>query len=432
MYKTQKNRLRTNKKTYKVLKELVRDSKNLYNYTLYVIRQYYFFNGKYLPYKKAYHLVKNSDAYKSLPSQVAQQTMKIVDRNFKSFFRLLKERKKGNYNRPIHIPKYMDKNGFFVCIFPSQMFKIEGNKIRLSLGRSFQKKYSIKYLYFKLPPHLTDKQIKEVRILPRCKATWFEIEYVYKTETEKLDLDTNKALAIDLGLDNFATCIDTNGTAFIIEGRYIKSFNRWYNKRKAKLQSVYSKQKIKGGKESCKLNMKRKFIINNFMNQAVAYIVKHCIKNNIGKIIIGELKDIKQNINLGKINNQNFVSIPYGLFKQKLKAKCEYYGIDYIEVNEAYTSQTCCNCKIVRKSNRVHRGLYVCKNCGMVLNADVNGAINILRKVAGDSVVKQIFSSGLMSRPVRIRVIPVKGNYQTSHEAPFYRWSSSCRILTGL
>jgi len=409
VFKTQKNHLRVDKKTYKILRELTKCSKNLYNYTLYVVRQYFFMNGEYLPYERAYHLVKDSDAYKSLAPHVANQTMKVVDRNFKSFFRLLKERKKGNYNRPIHIPKYRNKDDFFVCIFPSTMIKVEGDQIRLSLGRRFFKKHGIKYLYFKLPKNIVGKQIKEVRILPRCKAAWFEIEYVYQTKPEEANLNPETTLAIDLGLDNFATCVDTNGTAFIIEGRFIKSFNRWYHKEKAKLQSIYSKQKIKTGRKLCWLERKRKFVIDNFLNQAVAYIVKHCIKNGVGKIVIGELKGIKQNINLGKVNNQNFVSIPYGLFKQKLKAKCEFYGIKYIEVDEAYTSQTCCSCGVIKKSNRKHRGLYVCEDCGIVLNADVNGAINLLKKVAQESSIRRILSSGCATQPRRIRVIPIKG-----------------------
>ena len=113
-----------------------------------------------------------------------------------------------------------------------------------------------------------------VRILPRCKGLWFEIEYVYEVEPEKADLDCNKYLAIDLGVDNFATCVSTGGTTFIIEGRGLKSFNRWWNKEKAKLQSVYDKQGIKMGKKMAWLLRKRKNVINNFMNQAVNYIVK--------------------------------------------------------------------------------------------------------------------------------------------------------------
>jgi len=158
---------------------------------------------------------------------------------------------------------------------------------------------------------------------------------------------------------------------------------------------------------------KRKNVINNFMNQAVNYIVKYCLANRIGNIVIGELRDIKNGINLGRINNQNFQYIPYGLFKQKLKAKCEFYGINYIEVDEVYTSQTCSICGDINRNNRKHRGLYVCRKCGSVLNADVNGAVNILKKVAPESV--RIGSSGGVNPPVRIRVTDFR--HQTPHEA---------------
>lgn len=141
------------------------------------------------------------------------------------------------------------------------------------------------------------------------------------------------------------------------------------------------------------------------MNQAVNYIIKHCLNSQIGTVVIGEIKDIKQEINLGKINNQNFVSIPYQKFKKKLETKCKYYGIEYVEVDESYSSQMCSRCKVIKKSNRRYRGLYVCKECGYVLNADTNGAINILRKVAGESAIRQITSSGCVNHPVRIRVV---------------------------
>jgi len=414
MYLTQKNHIRCDKKTYRILRILTRLSKNLYNFTLYTVRQYYFNNGKYLPYEQAYHLVKHNENYQLLPSQVAQQTMKVVDRSMKSFFHILKERRKGNYNRPAHPPRYLPKDGFFVCIFQKDMFKVNGDRIRLSLGRNFAKEFGVRYLEFKLPPNIVGRRIKEVRILPRCRGLWFEVEYVYEVEPEKADLDYSSYLSIDLGLDNFATCVSTSGTPFIIEGRGLKSFNRWWNKRKAELQSVYDKQGIKMGRKMAWLLRKRRNVVNNFMNQAVNYIIKYCLANRIGNIVIGELKEIKQEMNMGKKNNQNFQYIPYGLFKQKLKAKCEYYGINYIEVDEAYTSQTCSVCGEVNRNNRKYRGLYVCKKCGSVLNADVNGALNILKKVAGESI--RIPSSGLVNRPVRIRLVPLHG--QTPHEAP--------------
>jgi len=346
--------------------------------------------------------------------------MKIVERNFRSFFHVLNERKKGNYNRPVRPPKYLPKDGHFVLIFPYQSFRINGDKIILSLGRNFAKKYGVQHLEFTLPKNVRGHRIKEVRILPRYNALWFEIEYVYEVEPEMRELDYSKYLAIDLGLENFATCVSTTGTAVIIEGRGLKSFNRWWNKEKARLQSQYDRQGVKFGKKMAHLLGKRRNVVNDFMNKAVSYIVNYCLENGIGNNVIGELKGIKQNGNLGKRNNQNFQYIPYGLFKQKLKAKCERYGINYIEVDEAYTSKVdALALEPIEKrekylGRRVKRGLFQ-SSTGVLINADVNGALNILRKVAGDSPVRAIVGSGRVNRPVRVR-LPWGG--LTPHEAP--------------
>lgn len=411
------------KKTYKLLRTLTHLSKDLYNLTLYTIKQHYELNGAFLPYAKAYHLVKDSEPYKLLPSQVAQQTMKIVERNFRSFFHVLKERKKGNYNRPVKPPKYLPKNGHFILIFPYQSFRVKEDRIILTLGKNFAEKYGVKHLEIPLPKNVKGHRIKEIRILPRYNALWFEVEYVYEVLPEERDLDRSKYLAIDLGLDNFATCVSTTGTAFIIEGRGLKSFNRWWNKEKAKLQSQYDKQGIKFGRKMAWLLKKRKNVVNDFMNKAVSYIVNYCLENGIGNVVIGELKGVKQNTDLGRRNNQNFHYIPYGLFKQKLKAKCERYGINYIEVDEAYTSKVdALALEPIEKrekylGKRVKRGLFQ-SSAGVLINADVNGALNILRKVAGDSPIGEIAGSGRVNRPVRVR-LPWGG--LTPHEAPSVR-----------
>ncbi len=301
--------------------------------------------------------------------------------------------KKGNYNKPIHPPKFLPKDGHFVLIFPYQSFRVKEDKVILILGRNFAKKYGQMHLEIPLPKNIKGHRIKEVRILPKYNALWFEVEYVYEVQSEKKDLDHSKYLAIDLGVDNFATCVETIGTAFIIEGRWLKSFNRWWNKEKAKLQSQYDRQGIKFGKKMAWLLRKRKNVMNNFMNQAVNYIIKYCLENKIGNIVIGELEEAKQRVFLGKVNNQNFQFIPYGLFKQKLKAKCEYYGINFIEVDEAYTSKVDALAlePLEKKEEcwgrRVCRGLYQ-SSTGVLVNADVNGALNILRKVAGDSSIR--------------------------------------------
>ncbi len=405
MYKTQKNHIRCNKQTYRLLRILCHVSKNLYNYALYHIRQHYFNTQQYLRYESVYHIVKENKNYRLLPSQVAQQTLLCVDEAFKSFFKLLVAKKEGKTDKKVSIPKYLPKDGMFLLSFPKDQFKVEKDKVRLSLGRNFYREFGVRHLYFDLPANILGKRIKEVRILPKFHGRWFEIEYVYEEVTQSYKLDRNKYLSIDLGLDNFASVVDTIGTAFLIEGRYIKSINRWYNKERARLQSIYSKQGIKYGSKLAKISLKRQHVVDNFLNQAVSLIIMHCLNNQIGTIVIGKMKDIKQEINLGRVNNQNFVSIPYDKFKRKLRAKCEEYGIEYIEEDESFTSQMCSRCKVVRKGNRKYRGLYVCKDCGNVMNADINGAINILAKVAGESAAKQIVSSGRVNRPVRIRVV---------------------------
>ncbi|WP_251950481.1 RNA-guided endonuclease InsQ/TnpB family protein [Thermococcus argininiproducens] len=425
MYLTQKNHLRVDKKTYKLLRILTHLSKDLYNLTLYVTRQHYELNGIFLPYARAYHLLKNSIPYKLLPSQAAQQTMKIVERNYRSFFRLLKERKKGNYNRPIRPPKFLPKDGHFLLIFPYQSFKVKEDKVILTLGRNFAKKFGVMHLEIPLPKNVKGHRIKEIRILPKYNALWFEVEYVYEVEPEKKGLDYSKYLAIDLGVDNFATCVSTTGTAFVVEGRWLKSFNQWWNKKKAKLQSQYDKQGVKFGRRMARLLRKRKNVMNNFMNQAVNYIIKYCLENKIGSIVIGKLEEAKQRISLGKVNNQNFQFIPYGLFKRKLKAKCERYGINFIEVDEAYTSKVDALAlePLEKKEKywgkRVKRGLFQ-SSTGVLINADVNGALNILRKVAGDSLVGGIVGSGRVNRPVRVR-LPATGRRMNSHKAPSIR-----------
>jgi len=239
MYKTQKNHIRCSNQTYKLLRILCHISKNLYNYALYQVRQHFFKTQQYLKYENVYHIVKENENYELLPSQVAQQTLICVDEAFKSFLELLRAKKEGRFEGKVSIPKYLPKDGMYQLVFLKDQFKIEDWKVRLSLGRGFAKEFGVRYMYFKLPKLLAGKRIKEIRILPRFSGRWFEIEYVYEEEKKCYNLDTSRYLAIDLGVDNFAAVVDTIGTAFLIEGRYIKSVNQWYNKERARLQSIY-------------------------------------------------------------------------------------------------------------------------------------------------------------------------------------------------
>ncbi len=403
----QKNRIRgLSAKEYQMLRFITKSTKNLYNSALYLVKQEYEATGKYLDYHQVYKIMCNKDEYKKLPAQIAQQILKLLDKNYKSFFKLLKLKQQGKYDANIRTPHFIKRDDYFLAIFTKQYFKIVDNQIRLSLGKYAKKELKQQFVYIPLPYHIPQK-FNQIRLLPFFKANYFEIEFIYEIETKSVDLDYTQYTSIDLGLDNFATCYSTNETPFILEGRGLKSYNCWWNKEFGKLKSYYKKlDNIDLGKPMIHMLVRRRNTIRNYMAQQVNYIIKHCIKNKIGNIIVGDWEDMKRNITLGRKNNEKFFQIPFALFKQKLQYKCLIYGIKLVYIPEAYTSQTCANCGIVKKSNRKYRGLYICKDCSFICNADVNGAINILKRVVPEIQLefqKDVGNSGVLLTPVRIQ-----------------------------
>jgi putative transposase len=381
---------------------------------LYTVRQYYFLNGTFLKYESAYHYVKDNENYNMLLTASGQQIMKVVDRTMKSFFGILRQKNEGNYNRPASLPHYLGKEGLFVVLFPETGFRIKKDRLYIGLSKKFREENHVEQrdIVLTVPKNIRGRHVNEVRLIPKYDGLYFELEYVYNDRQEDIALDKSKYLSIDLGLDNFATFVDSTGSAVIIDGKGLKQNNQWYNKENARLQSIKDKQKIKGITErQSRLLYRRNNQIKEGLNKAVSVVIKRCLDNGIGNIAVGELKGIKQEINHGRVNNQKFVQLPYGTFKLKLKSKCELYGIEYREVDEAYTSRTDALAfdeikeQPYGKSRRIERGLYK-SITGTVLNADVNGALNILRKVSGDSPAREIVGRGLVNRPWRIRLFP--------------------------
>jgi len=400
---------------YQTLRLLCRMSKNLYNEALYSVRQFYFAEKKYLNYVANYHICKESENYKSLGTDIAQQTMKIVDRAFKSFFALIVKAKTGSYQfNQICLPHYLDKEGFFSLILPTAHVTFKGGFFILPMARSFKKEHC--ELKFRVPPHIDSKLIKEIRIHPKFKAQFFELELVYDKEPIETDLDPNKFLGIDLGLDNLATCVTSGGSAFIVDGKNLKSYNRLFNKENARLQSEKDKHGIKFFTRRQYLNLrKRNRRVNHAMSVAARRIVDYCVENRIGNIVVGYNADWKRGINIGKQNNQNFVQIPHGKLCEKLKYLCELYEIRYMEQEESYTSKASFfdddflptydanNSQPYKFSGRrITRGQYKSAT-GFVLNADVNGALNILRKCSLISLAA-LQDRGYVDQPRRIRI----------------------------
>ncbi len=246
------------KEDYKNLKLLSHIAKNLANEAIYNIRQYYFTEGEYLNYQKNYALLKNSLNYKMLNSNMAQQILKEVDGSFKAFFGLLKLAKKGKYNfKDIKLPKYLPKDGFTTLII--SFVRINRNKLIIPYSNSFKKEH--KSIEINIPPKLVDKKIKEIRVIPKSNARFFEVQYAYEIEEVQSNVDKNKALAIDFGINNLATCVTSTGKSFIIDGRRLKSINQWHNKENARLQSIKDKQGYKNKSQTNNLLILKKEII---------------------------------------------------------------------------------------------------------------------------------------------------------------------------
>lgn len=415
MYLTVKQQIKhLSKEDYKSIKELCHIAKNLTNEAIYNVRQYYFTEDKFLKYEKNYTLLKSSPNYKELNSNMAQQILKEVDGSFKSFFGLIKLAKQGKYSfKDCKLPHYLPKDGYTTLVIG--FVRLNGNKLILPFSNNFKKTHKV--VEITIPPVLLDKKVKEIRILPKTNARYFEIQYIYETECIQRNLNTQNALALDLGVNNLVTAVSSTGKSFIVDGRRLKSINQWFNKENARLQSIKDKQHF--GK---KPTNRQKAIardcnnkVNDYMNKVARRIIDYCINNDIGTLIAGYNVTFQRNSHIGKQNNQNFVNIPYGRLRDKLAYMCELNGITYVEQEESYTSKASFwdkdNIPVYNNDNpkeyefsgnRVHRGLYKTAN-GKTFNADINGALNIMRK---SSVVDMniLYGRGEVDTPIRIRI----------------------------
>ncbi len=232
------------KEDYKNLRELCHIAKNLTNEAIYNVRQYYFKESNYLNYEKNYALLKTSENYKTLNSNMAQQILKEVDGMFQSFFGLIKLAKKGRYSfKDTKLPKYLPKDGFVTLVIG--FVRLKENQLTIPYSQKYKKEH--KGITINIPPKLVGKKVKEIKIIPKSKARFFEIQYVYETEEIQSNLDINHALAVDFGIDNLATCVTSEGKSFIIDGKRLKSVNQWFHKENARLQSIKDKQNFGKG-----------------------------------------------------------------------------------------------------------------------------------------------------------------------------------------
>lgn len=312
------------------------------------------------------------------------------------------------------MPHYLPKDGLCkICFTQAQ---IAHGKFRVPTSKEMRSKYNEKIL-IAIPPYLRDKKINQIHIIPKHKGKFFEVRYMFEDEEiETKQLDKSKALGIDLGINNLATCVTNEGKSLIIDGKKLKSINQWYNKELARLSSIKDKQGIKGcTKMQYLISRKRNNRIQDYLYCAAKKIVNYCIDNNIGNIVVGYNDGFQQNTNLGKVNNQKFVMIPYGQLKSRIEYFCRIHGIDFVQQEESYTSKASFfdNDEMPKwnpqnpkqgsfSGTRITRGQYKTSS-GYTFNADVNGSLNILRKSnLVDLTVLQ--RRGEVNTPLRIRI----------------------------
>jgi len=326
--------------------------------------------------------------YKSLPAQTSQQVLRLLDKNWISFFKSIKQWKKHpeKYKVMPRLPRYKHKTkGRNIVIFTNQQVVLKEGFV------CFPKKVNLKPLKTKVD------NVQQVRIIPQ--ATCYTIEVIYNKEVRYANLKPNTYLSIDCGVNNLATCVNNIGLKpFAINGRIVKSINQFYNKKKARLQSFIGNKGT--SRRINRLTFRRNNKVRDYLHKTSRFIIDYCVKHQISMIVIGKNKNWKQEISIGKRNNQNFVSIPFDVLIQQLKYKAEEVGIEVIENEESYTSKCSFldNEEIGKKEiyagRRIKRGLFKSSN-GTLINADVNGGYNILKKAFPKAFADGIGRCGL-------------------------------------
>lgn len=380
MERTERHVINKNHPMYTACDLLCLQSKNMYNLCNYTIRQAFIKDGVVKKYGDLNKELKHTDAFKELGSNSAQMVTKILCKNWKSFLVAVKDytNNPDKYFAKPKIPKYLKKNSRFVCTLTNWQTQIHDGYLYFAFKRlkPFNNMFRTKITGY----HLS------TRIIP--KGGCYVLEIVYQTEPKQMNLDKNRIVSIDLGVNNFVTMANNIGEEpIVINGKGIKSYNQYWNKEIAKYRSIAKiTNNLDWTKRLQQLTDKRNFKMDYIMHCASKWIIEYCIKHNIGTIVVGKNNKWKQECDMGKFINQRFVQIPYEMFISKLRYKCEDFSIQFIENEESYTSGTSCldNELPVKenynKDRRIHRGLFV-SNEGTKINADVNAAYQIMKKV---------------------------------------------------
>ena len=400
---TEKEIIYSTDKRFDLIKNLCHLSKNLYNASLFDIRQYYFETKSYRTWQSQapiFTKTKNPDYY-AIQSHLAQQVLMQVGRQFIGFFNNKSNKKK-------RIPKYKDKNGYNVVTVPQRAIS---RKIDVDETKQIYT-YTLCKESYNLKIKSTQPNVKMVKFVYDEANNLIKCFKIYKVEQPKLKKDNSRYFSIDPGLNNIVSIYNNIGIRpLLYNGRPIKSINQYYNKANAKLRSELPRN-VKSSKRLKQLSFKRSNKIDYEMHKISTHIINEAMRNNISKIIIGNNVGWKNEINIGRKNNQNFVNVPHTKLFNQLLYKGLLNGIEVIFTEESYTSKASFfdkdelpvygqNDNYKFSGRRIYRGLYK-DSKGNLWNADLNGGGNIMRKVS-DKAYKNIRKTKeLIKRPILI------------------------------
>ena len=395
-------------------KKICQYSMKLYNQATHIIKKTLEAEKRWIHYHELNDKLKISPNYQTLPAQTAQQILRLIEKNWKGFFKSIKEWKEHPekfWAKP-ESPSYKRNNEESIVLFTNQQSRIKNDLLY------FPKKANLSPI--KINKNRIN-QLQQVRILP--KGHYYIIEIVYKKEITDFQLNVNRLIGIDLGLNNIVCVVNNAGLRpFIVKGGAIKAINQYYNKLRAKFQAVKKYQSVQfQTKRERWLDRKRNNKITDLFHKLSRAIINYCLQYNFGTIVIGYNERWKQNCRMGKRNNQNFVDIPFTRLVKQIKYKAELVGISVKIINEDHTSK----CSFLDNESiehhdqyigrRIKRGLFKSKS-GEIINADVNGAYNILRKAFPKAIAADgIEGLGLVPYSVKITELNQLDNLNLSH-----------------
>ena len=403
--RVEKHILKQNNMFYSLIDDFCFKAKNLYNHANYIIRQAFCTENNWVRYGELDLILKNDieyPDYKEMPTaQSAQQILRLLDKNWSSFFKAIKDwgMHKDKYLGKPKLPKYKSKNGREILILTNQNVKLKGGIL----------KFPKTFKGFNITPKFINRtdfiSFQQVRFLPRNKH--IIIELVYNIEVPETVRYNGRYLSIDIGVDNLVAMTNNfNKVPVLINGKGLKSINQYYNKKLAYYKSITKVMNKKDySNRQNKLTMKRNAKILDYIHKASRYVVNYAKKNDVSVIVIGYNKEWKQNSTMCKQVNQTFIQIPFSKLINQIKYKAGEFGIEVILVEESYTSGTSFldNEQPIKeyynKSRRIHRGLFK-SNSGVLVNSDVNGAFQIMKKVFPKAFANGI--EDLVFNPVKV------------------------------